>query len=114
MELIDVHLRLVAAKGVMAEAGASVQLLERCLGIIPGHGHQPPEDAPFTANRCCTVYRTVLYSTIDTLQYRVIIAGFLTDGPAIKLQDKLRVGDWIRSIDGHQVSGDNDNGGKQI
>ena len=112
MELIDVHLRLVAAKGVMAEAGASVQLLERCLGIIPGHGHQPPEDAPFTANRYSTVlYCIVLYCTV---QYRVIIAGFLTDGPAIKLQDKLRVGDWIRSIDGHQVSGDNDNGGKQI
>ena len=36
----------------------------------------------------------------------MIIAGFLTDGPAIKLQDKLRVGDWIRSIDGHQVRQD--------
>ena len=33
----------------------------------------------------------------------MIIAGFLTDGPAIKQQDKLRIGDWIRSIDGHQV-----------
>ena len=63
---------------------ASVQLLESTLGILPGHNEQPPEDAPFTANR-------------------VIIAGFLTDGPAIKQQDKLRVGDWIRSIDGHQV-----------
>jgi len=88
VELVDVHLRLVAAKGLRADSGASVKLLEFSLGILPGHNEQPPEDAPFTANR-------------------VIIAGFLTDGPAIKQQDKLRIGDWIRSIDGHQVTLDN-------
>ena len=46
-------LRLVAAKGLRADslAGASVQLLESSLGILPGHSEQPPEDAPFTANR---------------------------------------------------------------
>ena len=42
--------RLVAAKGLRADM-ASVQLLESTLGILPGHNEQPPEDAPFTANR---------------------------------------------------------------
>ena len=67
MELVDVHLRLVAdlqslmndifilrllaAKGLRADTGASVKLLEHTLGILPGHNEQPPEDAPFTANR---------------------------------------------------------------
>ena len=44
-------LRLVAAKGLRADSGASVKLLEHTLGILPGHNEQPPEDAPFTANR---------------------------------------------------------------
>ena len=43
--------RLVAAKGLRADSGASVKLLEFSLGILPGHNEQPPEDAPFTANR---------------------------------------------------------------
>ena len=34
---------------------------------------------------------------------RLIIAGFRPGAPAIKLFDKLRIGDWIRSIDGLQV-----------
>ena len=85
VELIDVHMRLVSVK---SRPELSVSLLEQSLGIIPGHNEQPSEDAPFTANR-------------------VIIAGFLTDGPAIKHVDKLKVGDWIRSIDGHQVTLDN-------
>ena len=83
VELIDVHLRLTAVKARSGDM--SLSLLEDTLGIIPGHNEQPSEDAPFTANR-------------------VIIAGFLTDGPAIKHTDKIKVGDWIRSIDGHQVN----------
>ena len=50
-----------------------------------------------------TIIIIVIIIIIDMTSLRVIIAGFLTDGPAIKQQDKLRVGDWIRSIDGHQV-----------
>ena len=69
VELIDVHMRLV---GLKSRPELSLSLLEQTLGIIPGHNSQPPEDAPFTANR-------------------VIIAGFLTDGPAIKHTDKLKV-----------------------
>ena len=87
VELIDVNLRLTAIKNRFQQE-ASLSLLEDTLGIIPGHNDQPSEDAPFTANR-------------------VIIAGFLTDGPAIKHHDKLMIGDWIRSIDGHQVTLDN-------
>ena len=51
---------------------------------MSGRSEQPTEDAPFTANR-------------------VIIAGFITDGPAIKQHDKLKIGDWLRTIDGQQV-----------
>ena len=83
-------------------------------GAVPGH--HPRTRTPAPRGRAlhrkqvlyCTVYCAVLYITI----HRVIIAGFLTDGPAIKLQDKLRIGDWIRSIDGHQVSGENDKAGE--
>ena len=32
-----------------------------------------------------------------------MIAGLLQGGPASKLRDKLRPGDWLRSIDGQQV-----------
>ena len=34
----------------------------------------------------------------------VIVAGYLTDGPAIKISDKLRIGDVIRLVDGQQVN----------
>lgn len=34
----------------------------------------------------------------------VIVSGFLTDGPAIKISDKLQVGDIIRLVDGQQVN----------
>ena len=84
VQLTDVHLRMT----VRNRGEASPALLEETLGIIPGRNEQPPEDAPFTANR-------------------VIIAGFLTDGPAIKQHDKLKIGDWLRSIDGQQVTLDN-------
>ena len=85
VQLTDVHLRLTALRPRGEQGSAS---LEETLGIIPGRNEQPPEDAPFTANR-------------------VIIAGFLTDGPAIKQHDKLKIGDWLRSIDGQQVTLDN-------
>ena len=87
VELTDVHLRLSAARRGEPQSEGPL-LLETCLGIIPGRSEQPTEDAPFTANR-------------------IIIAGFLTDGPAIKHHDKLRIGDWLRTIDGQQVSLDN-------
>ncbi len=32
-----------------------------------------------------------------------MIAGLVAGGPASKLRDKLRPGDWLRSIDGQQV-----------
>ena len=86
VQLTDVHLRLTAVKTRGDQGGPAS--LEETLGIIPGRNEQPPEDAPFTANR-------------------VIIAGFLTDGPAIKQHDKLKIGDWLRSIDGQQVTLDN-------
>lgn len=87
VELTDVHIRLTAAK-VKGEHEFGLSLLEETLGIIPGRSEQPTEDAPFTANR-------------------VIIAGFITDGPAIKQHDKLKIGDWLRTIDGQQVTLDN-------
>ena len=34
---------------------------------------------------------------------RVIIRGVLDQSPAHKQADRLRVGDWIRSVDGQQV-----------
>jgi hypothetical protein len=34
----------------------------------------------------------------------VVVAGFLTDGPAIKINDKLQIGDIIRLVDGQQVN----------
>ena len=51
MLVVDILIsRLVAAKGLRAQE-SSLQLLESTLGILPGHNEQPPEDAPFTANR---------------------------------------------------------------
>ena len=35
----------------------------------------------------------------------VVVAGYLTDGPAIKISDKLRIGDVIRLVDGQQGGG---------
>jgi hypothetical protein len=54
--------------------------------VRPAAGHAEPgcEEALFTANR-------------------ILIAGLLAGGPASKLRDKLRPGDWLRSIDGQQV-----------
>ena len=41
----------MAARARPDSLGSSSQLLEASLGILPGHSDQPPEDAPFTANR---------------------------------------------------------------
>ena len=41
----------MAARTRPDSLGSSSQLLEASLGILPGHSDQPPEDAPFTANR---------------------------------------------------------------
>ena len=34
---------------------------------------------------------------------RLVISGFIPGGPAAKLKNTLKIGDWIRSIDGQQV-----------
>ena len=56
------------------------------------------------------IYILLLSGDIETMNdstpyssSRLIIAGFKPGAPAIKLIDKLRLGDWIRSIDGLQV-----------
>ena len=79
VELSDVWLRLVAGRRGGENQAPGPAMLEDCLGIIPGQGATPAQDAPFTANR-------------------VLIAGLRTDGPAIKQADKLKLGDWLRSI----------------
>jgi hypothetical protein len=60
-----------------------------------GHAEPANEDTPFTASR-------------------VVIAGLRPGGPASKLSDKLRPGDWLRSIDGQQVRGVKVNNNKKI
>ena len=62
-----------AVEGV--EGGPS--LLEQMMGIIAARGRDLDDDV-------------------------VVVAGYLTDGPAIKISDKLRIGDVIRLVDGQQ------------
>ena len=66
-----------AVEGV--EGGPS--LLEQMMGIIAARGRDLLDD--------------------DV----VVVAGYLTDGPAIKISDKLRIGDVIRLVDGQQGGG---------
>ena len=63
------------------EGDGGPTLLEQMMGIIPVRGRD--------------------MSDLDDV---VIVAGYLTDGPAIKISDKLRIGDVIRLVDGQQVN----------
>ena len=73
MEIHEVSLRI---KGRPKHAGAAVpghSLIESMMGIVPvRHGMEPQH------------------------MNSVVVAGFLTEGPAIKISDKLLIGDLIR------------------
>ena len=70
MEIHEVSLRI---KGRQKHAVPGNSLIETMMGIIPvRHGMEPQH------------------------MNSVVVAGFLTDGPAIKISDKLMIGDLIR------------------
>ena len=70
MEIHEVNLRI---KGRKHAGPGSNSLIEAMMGIVPvRHGMEPQH------------------------MNSVVIAGFLTEGPAIKISDKLMIGDVIR------------------
>ena len=83
IEMHEVNLRIRGRKA--APPGGS--LIEHMMGVIPVRQQHKDGSAEET-------------------QYlnSVIVAGYLTEGPAIKISDKLRVGDVIRLVDGQQVN----------
>ncbi|TRY75063.1 hypothetical protein TCAL_00628 [Tigriopus californicus] len=77
VEMHEVTLRIKGRKSV--QPGQS--LMENMMGIIPvRHGLEPQH------------------------LNNVVVAGYLTDGPAIKISDKLQIGDIIRLVDGQQIN----------
>ena len=82
-EMQEVTMRIKGRKHAVAEADGGASLLEQMMGVVPVR-----RDAAAAAD-------------LDDV---VIVAGYLTDGPAIKISDKLQIGDVIRLVDGQQVN----------
>ena len=76
-EMQEVTIRIKGRKSVVDGGGS---LLEQMMGIVPMRHHDEDSDNV------------------------VVVAGYLTDGPAIKISDKLQIGDIIRLVDGQQVN----------
>ena len=72
-------MRIKGRKHAVEDIEGGPSLLEQMMGIIPARGRDLDDDV-------------------------VVVAGYLTDGPAIKISDKLRIGDVIRLVDGQQVN----------
>ena len=73
-------MRIKGRKHAVEGIDGGPTLLEQMMGIIPAtRGRDLDDDV-------------------------VIVAGYLTDGPAIKISDKLQIGDVIRLVDGQQVN----------
>ena len=78
VEMLEVNLRIKGKKNVDPRRS----LMEQMMGIIPV---RPGSESQHHLTN-------------------VIISGYLTDGPAIKISDKLQIGDIIRLVDGQQVN----------
>jgi len=70
-------------------------LLEALLGVIP-------EAKPSAKDGSSSNYGEIIDNS-------VVVAGLIPDGPAFKCGDKVRNGDFIRSLDGHHITLDSAN-----